>query len=61
MTYTTKPISALRQRMVEDMMLRKLSPQTQAAYLRGVINLTRFLGRSPETPRRRICATTRCT
>jgi site-specific recombinase XerD len=49
MTHNTKPISPLRQRMLEDMMLRKLSPQTQAAYIRAVINLTRFLGRSPDT------------
>jgi integrase/recombinase XerD len=49
MTHNTKPISSLRQRMLEDMMLRKLSPQTQAAYIRAVINLTRFLDRSPDT------------
>ena len=49
MTHNTRPISPLRQRMLEDMMLRKLSPQTQAAYIRAVINLTRFLGRSPDT------------
>jgi len=49
MTHNTKPISPLRQRMIEDMMLRKLSPQTQAAYIRAVINLTRFLGHSPDT------------
>jgi integrase/recombinase XerD len=30
-------------------MLRKLSPQTQASYIRAVKNLTRFLGRSPDT------------
>jgi len=49
MTHTTKPISPLRQRMIEDMALRKLSPKTQSKYLRAVINLTRFLGRSPDT------------
>jgi len=49
MTHKTKPVSPLRQRMLEDMMLRKLSPQTQAAYIRAVINLTRFLDRSPDT------------
>jgi integrase/recombinase XerD len=48
MTHTTRPISPLRQRMIEDMTLRKLSPQTQAAYIRAVIKLTRFLGRSPD-------------
>jgi site-specific recombinase XerD len=35
--------------MLEDMMLRKLSTQTQAAYIRAVINFTRFLGSSPDT------------
>ena len=49
MTHNTRPISPLRQRMIEDMTLRKLSPQTQAAYIRAVINLTRFLARSPDT------------
>jgi len=35
--------------MIEDMALRKLSPKTQSNYVRAVINLTRFLGRSPDT------------
>ena len=49
MTQTTQSISPLRQRMIDDMMMRKLSHQTQSAYIRAVINLTRFLGRSPDT------------
>ncbi|MDX2313203.1 MAG: tyrosine-type recombinase/integrase [Gammaproteobacteria bacterium] len=49
MTHNTKPISPLRQRMIEDMALRKLAPTTQSHYLRAVINLTCFLGRSPDT------------
>ena len=49
MTHSTKTISPLRQRMIEDMTLRKLSPKTQSDYLRVVINFTRFLGRSPDT------------
>ena len=49
MTHSTKAISPLRQRMIEDMVLRKLSPKTQSNYVRAVINLTRFLGRSPDT------------
>ena len=49
MTQSTKTISPLRQRMIDDMMLRKLSPTTQANYLRSVANFTRFLGRSPDT------------
>jgi hypothetical protein len=42
MTHTTKPISPLRQRMIEDMTLRKLSLQTQASYIRAVVNFTRL-------------------
>ena len=49
MSHNTKPISPLRQRMIEDMALRKLAPKTQSNYLRAVINLTCFLGRSPDT------------
>lgn len=49
MTHSSKPISALRQRMIDDMTLRKLSPKTQSAYLRSVEKLTRFLGCSPDT------------
>jgi len=49
MTQNTKTISPLRQRMTEDMVLRKLSPKTQAAYIRAVKNFTRFIHRSPDT------------
>ena len=49
MNHTIKQISPLRQRMTEDMALRKLSPQTQAAYIRAVKNFTRFLKRAPDT------------
>ena len=42
-------ISPLRHRMIDDMTLRKLSPRTQAAYLRGGgVKFTRFFGRSPD-------------
>jgi integrase/recombinase XerD len=44
-----RPISPLRQRMIEDMTLRKLSEKTQSGYLRWVKDFTRFLGRSPDT------------
>lgn len=47
MTQPTQPISPLRQRMIDDMTLRKLSPQTQKAYIRAVRNFTRFFGQSP--------------
>lgn len=49
MTQSTQTISPLRQRMIDDMTQRKLNPKTQEAYLRSVIKLTRFLGRSPDT------------
>ena len=49
MTHSTQTISPLRQRMIDDMSLRKLNPSTQKAYLRAVIKLTRFLSRSPDT------------
>ena len=39
------PISPLRQRMIEDMTLRKLSPKTQSGYLRWVKRLNGFLKR----------------
>jgi len=39
----------LRQRMIEDMVLRKLSPKTQDGYIRAIKNLTRFLAHSPDT------------
>ena len=49
MIQSNKSISPLRQRMIEDMSLRKLSVKTQTAYIRAVVKLTRFLGRSPDT------------
>ena len=48
MTESTKSISPLRRRMIEDMAMRKLSPKTQKAYIRAVANFSRFLGRSPD-------------
>ena len=49
MSIEHRPISPLRQRMIEDMTLRKLSEKTQSGYLRWVKDFTRFLGRSPDT------------
>ena len=48
MTHSTHSISPLRQRMIDDMTLRKLAPKTQAAYLRAVIKFTLFFGQSPD-------------
>jgi site-specific recombinase XerD len=44
-----KPISPLRQRMIDDMNLRNFVPDTQREYIRAVKNLTIFLERSPDT------------
>jgi integrase/recombinase XerD len=45
---STKSISPLRQRMLDDMAMRKLTPQTQRHYLRAVERLAKYLGRSPD-------------
>ena len=46
---STQAISPLRQRMLDDMRMRKLEPKTQAAYVRAVRYFAGFLGRSPDT------------
>ena len=43
-----KPISPLRQRMLEDMNMRRFVPDTQREYIRTVKKLASFLGRSPD-------------
>ncbi|YBV93917.1 tyrosine-type recombinase/integrase (plasmid) [Phyllobacteriaceae bacterium JZ32] len=43
------PISPLRQRLVDDMTLRRFSQETQRNYLRDVGRLATFLGRPPDT------------
>ena len=45
----TRPVSPLRQRMLDDMRMRKLTPKTQSAYIRAVCRFTRYLGRAPDT------------
>ena len=40
MSTIAKPISPLRQRMIEDMCLRKLGEKTQSGYIRGVKNFS---------------------
>ncbi len=47
MTQPVKAISPLRQRMIDDMNMRKLSPKTQVGYLRAVTKLGKYLNRSP--------------
>ena len=46
---TDKAISPLRQRMIEDMTIRKLASKTQHDYVQRVKNFTAYLGRSPDT------------
>ena len=47
MSQPTQPISPLRQRMIEDMHMRKLAPKTQSSYIRAVKKLADYLGHSP--------------
>lgn len=49
MTQSTQAITPLRQRMLDDMRMRKLSPKTQNGYIRAVRRFAEFLGRSPDT------------
>ena len=49
MTHSNQPISPLRQRMIDDMTMRRLSPKTQSAYIRAVKKLTQFLGHPPHS------------
>jgi hypothetical protein len=46
---TNEAISPLRQRMIEDMTVRRFTAKTQSDYIRSVRNLAAFLGRSPDT------------
>jgi site-specific recombinase XerD len=49
MNQDTPAVTPLRQRMIEDMRMRKLSDKTQRAYIRAVRQLAAFLGRTPDT------------
>ncbi|MBS1185699.1 MAG: phage integrase family protein [Proteobacteria bacterium] len=49
MTQATRTVSALRQRMIDDMRMRKFAAKTQSQYIRAVSQFTRFLGASPDT------------
>jgi integrase/recombinase XerD len=49
METTTRTGSPLRQRMIEDMRMRKLEAKTQASYVRAVRTLTAYLKRPPDT------------
>lgn len=49
MSSTKQHITPLRQRMLDDMRMLKLSDGTQRGYIRAVRRLAAFLGRSPDT------------
>ena len=61
MNPSTQLVSPLRQRMIEDMRLRKLNGKTQIAYVRAVRRLAGFLRRSPDTATGEICGDFSCT
>ena len=44
----TKPTTPLRQRMIEDMAIRNMSPSTQAAYVRAVAKFAAHYRTSPD-------------
>ena len=46
---TTRSISPLRQRMIEDMNARQLAAGTQRGHVRSCKRFTAFLERSPDT------------
>jgi integrase/recombinase XerD len=48
MSESNQAVSPLRQRMIDDMRMRKLAPKTQSHYLRAVREFARFLRQSPD-------------
>src|SRR5438132_9413907 len=46
---TDEAMSPLRQRMIEDMTIRKFAPKTQHDYVQRIKHFAAFLGRSPDT------------
>ena len=53
----TKQMTPLRQRMIEDMTIRNMSPSTQKIYVAAVANFSIFHGRLPTSSLSRTCAT----
>ena len=49
MSSLTPSVSPLRQRMIDDMRMRKFNGKTQIQYIRAVRRLAAFLKRSPDT------------
>jgi integrase/recombinase XerD len=50
MATTTPVITPLRQRMIDDMLMRKLCDKIQTHYLRAVRQFAKYLGRSLTPP-----------
>jgi Phage integrase, N-terminal SAM-like domain len=48
MTTSPRPTTPLRQRMIEDMKLRNLSPHTVQAYVDRVAAFAKHFGKSPQ-------------
>jgi integrase/recombinase XerD len=55
MTQLNEAASPLRQRMIDDMNMRKLSPKTQIGYMRAVAKLANYLKHSPARLHKRSC------
>jgi len=55
----TTAISPLRQRLIDDMNVRRFSPTTQRNYIRDVGRFARSWGARPTRPRWRICTVSR--
>ena len=55
-----KPISPLRQRMIEDMTVRNFGEKTRNDYIRHVRTFTAFIARSPDTATAEIFAVSSC-
>ena len=53
-------ISPLRQRMIEDMTIRKFAPKTQHDYVQGSRTLRRSSATRPTRRTSRMCAATSC-
>jgi site-specific recombinase XerD len=49
MNDSSQRTSPLRQRMIEDILMRKLAPKTQSSYIRAVRHFAGYPGRSPDT------------
>src|SRR5208283_3020256 len=49
LSMSKKPVSPLRQRLIDDITARRFSEDTKRDYVRNVRTFTAFLGRSPDT------------